>query len=472
MSTGQAVFDARVLDQGRRAERARALDVLAAALAAVDPQAAVRRYVRREGDRLWVDGRDYDLRRYRHVYLVGGGKASAAMAAALEGLLGERLSDGLVSVKDGYTLPLRRVRLQEAGHPLPDARGLAATRTMLELVRSAGADDLVLCAISGGGSALMTAPVDGVSLADLQALTDLLLRSGATINEMNAIRKHLSQVKGGQLAHAAAPATVIALLVSDVIGSPLDVIASGPTAPDSSTFEQAWAILERYQLLDSAPAPVLAYLERGLRGDAPETPKPGDPALARVQNVIVASNRLAAEAACERARQLGFHTLLLSTYIEGEAREVGRVLAGVARELALHGAPLPRPACLVAGGETTVTIRGQGAHGGCRHGERLCAPSGLGGRNQELALGAAPGLSGLPGVLVATLATDGSDGPTDAAGALVDGTTMERARRSGLEPYDYLRHNDSYHFFQRLGDLLLSGPTNTNVNDLAFVFTF
>lgn len=457
LATDQVRFDQRVLTEGpERENRARALEVMAAALAAVDPQQAVHRHVRRQGDLLEVEGRAYDLRRYRRIYVVGGGKASAPMAAALEELLGDRLTGGIVNVKDGCALPLRRVQVLEAGHPLPDERGLAGARQMLDLVRGAGEDALVIAAISGGGSALMVAPVDGVSLADLQCLTDLLLRCGATIGELNAVRKHLSQIKGGQLARAAAPATVIALLVSDVVGSPLDVIASGPAVPDTSTFAQVWGILERYGLLRQAPPAAVAHLRRGLRGEIPETPKPGDPVLERVQNVIVASNLLAAEAALARAQALGMRTLLLSTYLEGEAREVGRVLAAIARELALRAQPLPRPACILAGGETTVTVRGQG----------------LGGRNQELALGAALGLEGLPGVLVAGLATDGSDGPTDAAGALADGATLSRARALGLDPYAALGHNDSYHLFQALGDLLLTGPTRTNVNDLAFVFAF
>lgn len=454
---GCGPFDPRVLGVGaERENRARALEVMAAALGAVDPAEAVRRHLRRRGDTLWVDGREYDLGRYRRVFVVGGGKASAAMAVAVEELLGDRLTGGALNVKDGYTAPLREVRLLEAGHPLPDERGLAGTQAMLDLASDLEADDLLLALISGGGSALMVAPVAGVSLGDLQKLTELMLQSGAAIGELNAVRKHLSRVKGGQLARAAAPATVIALLVSDVVGSPLDVIASGPTVADESTFEEAWAVLERYGLLAEAPPAIVAHLARGRRGEVAETPKADDLAVARVQNVVVASNRLAAEAALERARSLGMQAMLLSTYVEGEAREVGRVFAGIARELAIHGRPLARPACIVAGGETTVTIRG----------------AGLGGRNQELALGAALGLSGLDRVLVAGLATDGSDGPTDAAGALADGTTMARAMALGLDPHAHLAGNDSYRFFAALGDLLVTGPTNTNVNDLALVFTF
>ena len=450
-------FDSVVLRPGPQCERRRvALDVMTAALAAVEPGEAVRRHVRREGSTLEVDGQRYDLASYRRVLVVGAGKASAAMAVAVESLLGERISGGSVNVKDGYTLPLKRVRLHEAGHPVPDARGLKGTEDILRLLDDVREDDLVLTVLSGGGSALLTAPVEGVSLADVQELTDQLLRCGATIHELNAVRKHLSRVKGGQLARVAARAAVVSLIVSDVVGSSLDVIASGPTAPDASTFADALDVLRRYGLTARVPPAVAAYLLEGQRGERPETPKAGDPAFARVQNVIVASNRLAAEAALARARALGLQALLLSTYIEGEAREVGRILAALAQEEAQHGHPLPRPACLIMGGETTVTV-----HGG-----------GKGGRNQELVLAAAPAIDGLAGVVVASLATDGSDGPTDAAGALADSATLSRARAAGLDPLEALAENDSYHFFSALGDLLITVPTMTNVNDLMFVFAF
>ena len=450
-------FPEALLKEGRvREQRSRALDVLAAALVAVDPETAVRRFLQRDGDQLRVEGRVYDLRRYRRVLVVGAGKAGAAMARAVEGVLGDRVAAGVVNVKDGYTAPTERVRLVEAGHPIPDERGVAGARQMAELLRDAGPDDLVLCLISGGGSALMELPPEGLALADLQRLTDVLLRSGATINEMNAVRKHLSLIKGGGLARLAHPATVVALILSDVVGNPLDVVASGPTVPDTATYADAVAVLDRRQLWDQVPATIADRLRAGQAGRLPETPKPGDPIFESVQNVVVASNELAALAAVERAEELGFRTLLLSTYVEGEAREVGKVFAAVARELATAGRPLPRPACVVAGGETTVTVRG----------------SGKGGRNQELALSAALALGGLRDVLVVAAATDGTDGPTDAAGALVDGTTVERALALGLDPYAHLADNDAYHFFARLGDLLVTGPTNTNVNDLTFVFAF
>jgi hydroxypyruvate reductase len=314
--------------------------------------------------------------------------------------------------------------------------------------------DLVIAVISGGGSALMTLPAPGLALADLQSLTGALLRCGATINEINTLRKHLDQIKGGGLARMAYPATLVTLILSDVVGSPLDVIASGPTVPDPTTFAEAYALLERYGIAASVPPPIIEHLRRGMAGQAEETLKPGDPRFERVQNLIVASNAQAAEAALTAARTEGFNTLLLTTYLQGEAREVGRALAAVARELAATGRPLPGPACVVAGGETTVTLRGQG----------------MGGRNQELALAAVADLAGLPGIALITLATDGGDGPTNAAGAVVTGATLERARQRGLDPLAHLARNDAYPFFDALGDLLRPGPTHTNVNDLVFIF--
>ena len=418
--------------------------------------------MRRDGAALEIGWQAYNLGQIRRVLLVGAGKAGAPMAQAAAAILGEHLSQGLVIVKEGYTDQSNQLppyTVIEAGHPVPDERGVQGAQRIRELLGQAQADDLVICLISGGGSALLVSPVEGVSLADLQDLTGALLGCGASINEINTLRKHLEQLKGGGLARLAAPAQVAALALSDVIGDPLEVIASGPTSPDPSTFQEAMDILQGYGLLEKAPPGVLAHLRRGLAGAVSETPKAEDKIFANVHNVIIGSNRQAAQAALEMAQSVGYNTLLLTTRLQGEARQAGRFLAAIARQTAVSGQPLSKPACLITGGETTVTLSSSAAQGGS-----------LGGRNQELALGAASDLAGLPGVLLVTLATDGGDGPTDAAGAAVTGETLQRARQLGLDPQDFLERNDAYHFFERLGDLLKTGPTNTNVNDLTFIF--
>jgi glycerate 2-kinase len=447
--------------------------ILAAAVAAVEPGAAVRRCLSRSGDQLQAGQHSYDLSQYDRVFLVGAGKAGLPMAHAAAELLDDRLNGGVVVVKEGYAggLQIADCRLQiagslqsaiynlqlvEAGHPIPDERGLAGARRMRATLAGLTERDLVIVLISGGGSALLTLPVAGVDLADLQTLTAQLLRCGASINEINRLRKHLDQVKGGGLARMIAPASMVTLILSDVVGDPLDVIASGPTVPDASSFADAYAVLERYEIVAATPLPILDHLRRGLAGAVAETPKPGDPCFAHATAIIVGNNAQAAQAAITAARGEGFNTLLLTTYLQGEAREVGRVLASVGRELALRGQPLPRPACIVVGGETTVTLRG----------------AGLGGRNQELALAAAADLTELADIALITLATDGGDGPTDAAGAVVTGATLDLARRAGLDAAAHLARNDAYPFFATLGDLLRPGPTNTNVNDLALICAF
>ncbi|MGB5932158.1 MAG: glycerate kinase [Anaerolineae bacterium] len=446
-----------LLKEGRRRERReRALAILSAALASVDPVVAVRRYLSLEDDSLYVSGRTYDLSQFRHIHVVGAGKASGAMAQALEEMLGERLTSGLVNVKYGYLAPTQRVRLQEAGHPLPDEAGLSATGKIVDLLRETGEDELVISLISGGGSALLTSPWEGISLEEAKRLTEALLRCGATINEINAVRKHISQVKGGRLARLTHSASLITLILSDVVGDPLDMIASGPTVPDSTTYAEAWQVLERYELIEEVPPTILRHLELGKAGQVEETPKKGDAAFQRAYNLIIGNNRQAALAAVERAQELGFNALLLTTYLEGEAREVAKVLAALAKEVARYSEPVARPACLVLGGETTVTVKGEGK----------------GGRNQEMALASALAIEGMEDVLILCAATDGSDGPTDAAGAIAEGDTVARARQLGLDAQAYLANNDSYHLFQALSDLIITGPTNTNVNDLAMVFVF
>lgn len=434
--------------------------ILLEALNAVDPTEAVRRSMRRDGTVLEAGRRRYELSNFDRIIVVGGGKAGAPMAAAVEEVLGDRVTTGYVNVKYDHLLPPgqspKKIAIHEAGHPTPDENGQRGVEKMFKLLADVTERDLVICVISGGGSALMVMPQEGITLSEVQELTGALLRSGATINEMNTVRKHLDAFKGGQLARRAAPAQVISLILSDVVGNPLDVIASGPTAPDTSTFEDAYRILKERGIWDEGPPAIKRHIEMGLKGEIPETPKEGDPIFDRVNNVIVGSNEVAALAAMRRAQQLGFQTQLLSTYIEGEAREVAKVFAGLAKEMARYDRPLRRPACLIAGGETTVTIRGPG----------------LGGRNQELALAAAVALAGWQDVLIVSLATDGTDGPTDAAGALATGHTVAKGLEKGLSAGDFLTQNDSYHFFESIGDLLLTGPTNTNVNDLTFIFAF
>jgi len=345
------------------------------------------------------------------------------------------------------------VKVQEAGHPVPDENGVAGARELVALARQAGAGDLVIFVISGGASALTPLPAPPITLQEKQRVTQDLLACGANIHEMNTVRKHISLFKGGQLAREAAPATLITLMLSDVIGDSMDVIGSGPTVPDESTFARAWEILSGYGITEKLPESVRQRLEAGVRGEIAETPKPGDEAFAKTQNLVVGSNRLAVDAAARKARELGYKPLVLSTFLEGETRDVARVHAGIAKEILASGRPVGRPACVISGGETTVTLRG----------------SGLGGRNQEFAAAAALYLEGVDGVVVLSGGTDGTDGPTDAAGAIADGRTVARLRAKNLSAAAMLADNDSYHLFEALGDLIKTGPTGTNVMDVRLV---
>ena len=409
--------------------RRQALRIFRAALKAAAPDQAVLRHLR------------LDPEPFRNIYVIGAGKASAQMARAVERLLGARINGGLINVKDGHGAKLRRIEINECGHPIPDQRGVAGARRIAQIASHAGEDDLIIGLISGGASALLPLPAPPITLAEKQKTTRLLLHCGASIHEINCVRKHISRIKGGQLARLAYPATMLTLILSDVIGDDLDVIGSGPTVPDRSTIADARAILEKYRI----PTKVLAA--------AVETPKPGDQIFEKTRNLIVGSNALAVEAAALEARRLGFHTLVLSTFLEGEAREVARVHAAIAKEIRASGRPVQRPACVISGGETTVKIRGQG----------------LGGRNQEFALAAAIDLAGLSDVAILSAGTDGTDGPTDAAGAIVDGTTLARAEDLGLNAATSLANNDSYHFFEATGDLIKTGPTGTNVADIQLI---
>lgn len=438
--------------------RSEAEEIFKSAVAAVNPYEAVRRFVRVNGDRLFLGpGQrpviEIDLSRYERILLVGGGKATAPMARAVEELLGQRLDRGIITVKYGFGEQLSVTEVVEANHPLPDRKGVEGTAKVLDLLQGAGERDLIFSLISGGGSALLVHPAGGISLEDMQTLTRSLLECGASIDEINTLRKHLSSVKGGEMARAAAPATIVNLMLSDVVGDSMDVIASGPFVPDTSTFGDAINILNKYAL-NEIPSTIRSRLEQGMEGSIPETPKAGDPSFDRVHNLIIGSNIMALEAAEEKARSLGYNTLILSSMIEGETREVARVHIGILKEMVKTGRPIPSPGCLISGGETTVTIRGKG----------------LGGRNQEFCLAAALELDGLSQrVAVLSGGTDGDDGPTKAAGAIVDPLTVTRGKEAGMAASDFLDDNDAYHFFEKTGDLLITGPTGTNVMDVRLI---
>lgn len=417
--------------------RKHALQIFRAALEAADPYAAVLRHLSFDGRTLTAGRRRYKTANFDQIQVIGAGKASAAMARGVEHVLGRRIAGGLIItpdfVPDGTAAKARRITLAAASHPIPDDRGVEGARHILETAQAAGPRDLLICLISGGASALLPAPAPPLTLAAKQEITGRLLNAGATIHELNTVRKHLSRIKGGQLAAAAYPATLITLILSDVIGDDLDIIGSGPTAGDHSTVEQAESVLRKYGV--SVPAGVLR-----------ETPKPGDPKLKRVQNLIVGSNRLAMDAAARKAKELGYRTLVLSSSIDGETRDIARMHAAIAREIRVL------PTCLLSGGETTVTVRG----------------TGKGGRNQEFVLAAAIALDGHR-CTVFSGGTDGLDGPTDAAGAIADERTLARAQGLNLDAREFLRNNDSYHFFGPLDALVKTGPTGTNVMDVRIV---
>lgn len=410
----------------------------------ISSQVSLRKNVLRVGKRV------YPLSRFERVFVAGTGKASGTMAASLEKILGSRITAGRVNVKYGHGRKLRYIHIQEAGHPVPDENGLKGTQEIVRLLSNLTERDLVIFLISGGGSALLPSLPPGITLAEKQEVTDLLLRCGATIQEINALRKHLSLLKGGGLARLVYPATLIALILSDVIGDPLDAIASGPTVPDSTTFDDCAKILDRYELWEKIPPSLAQHIREGLRGKREETLKEGDPTFEKVSNLIVGNNLLAVKVAQKMAKTLGYHTLMLSSLVGGETREAAKVHAAIAKEVLLSGNPISSPACILSGGETTVTLKGKGK----------------GGRNQEFALAAALEIAGWEDIVVLSAGTDGTDGPTDAAGALADGKTCKRAKAMGLDPWASLKENDSYPFFEKLGDLLITGPTGTNVMDL------
>ncbi len=442
--------------KSHRALRADAARIWSAALRAVDPEAAVRAFVRRRADRLHIGTRVIRLAEDANIWVIGAGKAAAPMGLSLERILGKRLNGGLLVTKYGHGLPLKRLELLEAGHPLPDARGLEAGERIARFIHEKiQPDDLVFCLLSGGGSALLVSPAPGISLEDKLDTTRLLLRAGATIHEMNAIRKHLSSLKGGGLARCLASNHVVSLILSDVVGDSLDTIASGPLVPDKSTFGDCLETLRKFGITDQVTPSVRRRLEEGAAGKIPETPKQADPIFLRKDNFIVASNSRACTAAAGAARRLGFRTLVLTTRLEGDTREAAGFHMDVAEEIVFHGRPLRRSACVLSGGETTVSVTG----------------SGKGGRNQEFVLSCVSRLARIPAPIVAaSIGTDGTDGPTDAAGAIADNTSLSRSLRFGARYLEEaLRNNNSYGYFKRLGDLVITGPTRTNVMDLHLI---
>jgi len=437
-----------------RRGRALALGCFEQAVNAADPKRLIKAKVKVKEDRLQVGGCTFDLGKFKHVYVVGGGKAGAKMSQAIEEILGKHVTAGVVNIPYGTSQKTNVIELNEASHPVPDKAGVDGTLRIMSLAEQAKKDDLVICLISGGGSSLMPLPHEGISLIDKQALTNALLKSGAAITEINTVRKHLSAFKGGWLAKKAYPATLLNLVLSDVIGDPLDSIASGPTVPDTSTFSDARKILEKYDLWLKIPVSIRKILSKGTRGLLQETPKPNDLVFEKVSNFVIGNNRTACLVAIDFLGSKGLNTLLLVDTLAGEAKEVGKALAKLANEGFVCN-DLHRSLGIIAGGETTVTVRGKG----------------MGGRNQELALSAALNLNESEESVIASFSTDGIDGPTDAAGAIIDGSTLKRARQLGLDPEKYFANNDSYNFFSKLGDLIYTGSTGTNVNDLSVIIT-
>jgi glycerate 2-kinase len=430
--------------------RQQATQIFQAVLRSVDPYGLVQKHAGPVASL-------YRAEKYQKLYIVSFGKAAFPMSRALTDVVDGMLNQGILITKDGHVPEnglLGKMVIYEADHPVPDIRGVRATEKIIALLKEADRETLVVCLISGGGSALLVAPFEGINLPEKQEVTQLLLKAGAGIGELNTVRKHLSRIKGGRLAGLAYPAKVASLILSDVIGDPLEVIASGPTAPDETTFQDALAVLDRYHLKDRIPENALDILFRGAQGEIPETPKTGNAIFDKVENIIIGSNKEALQIAEREAAAQGYCTVILSAALKGEARKAGRWLAGQAIE-AYHesGQTVPRKICLIAGGETTVTVTGKG----------------LGGRNMELALAFAREIRGREGITLLSAGTDGTDGPTDAAGAIVDGGTLIRAGLAGLDVNEYLAENDSYHFLEKTHDLLITGPTGTNVMDLQII---
>ncbi len=428
------------------------VEALSQALLAADPRTILRNKVKVRKSELQIGALSFKLSEFRRVLVIGGGKAAAGMALEIEQILDGWIMGGSVNIP-AYTKPWpkrKKISFNPASHPVPSEDGVRGVKSMLRLVGQPSEEDLVICLISGGGSALMPLPSTGILLSDKQKTTSLLLKSGAKIDEINAVRKHLSDFKGGRLAEKLYPATVLSFIISDVVGDKLESIASGPTVPDDTTYADAYIILQERGLWRTVPSSVRKRIQKGQEGKLPETPKGSSRIFERVHNVLVGTNKESCEAAAEVLDKRGYHSLILSTRLQGESREVAKILAGICIGICENQLPVAPPAAVVAGGETTVTVHGKGR----------------GGRNQELVLSATLSIRGKPAILVSSIGTDGVDGPTDAAGAVADGDTFERSLRVQMDPDSYLRENNSYPFFEKLNDLVTTGPTGTNVNDI------
>jgi glycerate 2-kinase len=423
------------------------------ALCAVNAFGAVKKYCRVDNNTFYIDQVPVNLSQYKNIYIIGAGKASAHMGAAIEEILEEKITDGILNVKYKHTLPLKKIKLIEAGHPIPDENGCAGAQKILHIAQQATKDDLIICLISGGGSALLPLPAPPLTLADKQTTIRTLLSCGTPINEINVLRKHMSLIKGGRLAEAAWPATLVSLIISDVVGNPLDIIASGPTVGDPGTFRDCMDIITKDNICDRIPASVTKFIQNGINGNIPETQKPGTKIFDQTINMIIASNTEALSAAKKSAESRGYNTLILSSMIEGDTRQAAHLHTAIAKEIHKTGNPVPSPACILSGGETTVNLTG----------------TGKGGRNQEFALASAVDIADENRMVILSGGTDGTDGPTNAAGAVVDSCTIQKAKVLALNPVDFLKNNDSYHFFQKAGGLLMTGPTGTNVMDLRIV---
>lgn len=440
------ILNKNLLSKSKRREDV--LEILEEGLRVSDPKKSVMEA---------LDSMKNDVYKARRIFVIGFGKASAKMAEGCEEKLEDKICDCAIIVPESVEAgDLRGVRVFRGTHPIPSEANVESTRKLISVCSGLTEEDLVICLISGGGSSLLTFPAEGITLEEKRRATDILLKSGAEIKEINTVRKHISSVKGGQLINFLKPARVVSLILSDIVGDPVEYIASGPTSPDPSTFKDAYDVILKYGLMDKLPKSVVERVERGLRGEVPETPKPGDEVFNSVKNIVVSNNMKSLTAMERKAGELGYNTLVLTSFSEGEAREVGRFLCAVMKQIAAYDSPVRKPACLIVGGETTVTVKGRGK----------------GGRNQELTLSIVLNCRGVKNFVFASIGSDGVDGYTDAAGAIADCSTLENAYNSGLNPEKFLEENDSYNFFRRTGDLIFTGPTGTNVNDFTVALVY